>query len=125
MTKNEIANLADRIAGIMWWKSHEKSWEGAKRESMREDGTIDPASSAAIYLDEATAVAETLGPVLAGHALLLAAAKIASKWIADELKEIGGCDHAVGICCCDDVAMLENFDAVIAKVETVSKEAAL
>ena len=34
---------------------------------MREDGTLDPTSSAAIYLDEATAVAETLGPVLAGH----------------------------------------------------------
>lgn len=43
--------------------------------------------------------------------------KVAAKFYQDELKEIGGCDHPVNICCCDIVRELEDIQDAIAKAE--------
>ena len=48
---------------------------------------------------------------------LLEALKQAADWMEEELKNIGGCDHSVGICCCGDYSMLESFRELIAKAE--------
>jgi hypothetical protein len=34
----------------------------------------------------------------------------ARMWIADQIKESGGCDHSVGICVCADVGFLNEID---------------
>jgi hypothetical protein len=40
--------------------------------------------------------------------------KKARSWIAEQIKEMGDCDHSVGICMCADLALLEKIDAAIA-----------
>ena len=48
---------------------------------------------------------------------LLRHLKVAALFYRDELKEIGGCDHSVNICCCDIIAELEDIQGTIAKAE--------
>jgi len=38
-------------------------------------------------------------------------------WIAEELKELGGCDHSVGICACADERLLEELRAALTPKE--------
>ena len=48
---------------------------------------------------------------------MLAALKLAETHIAQELKDLGECDHAVNICYCGLAADLEVIRGVIAKAE--------
>lgn len=43
--------------------------------------------------------------------------KVAALFYKNELKDIGGCDHDVNICCCEIIAELEDIESVIDRAE--------
>ena|SRR5690242_12179092 len=48
---------------------------------------------------------------------LLAALKAVTDDAEQAIKDIGGCDHSVGICCCDIIGNVEHARTAIAKAE--------
>ena len=55
--------------------------------------------------------------IMALSPALLANLKVATQDLKKYLEDIGGCDHSVGICCCDISRNLESALAVIAEAE--------
>lgn len=37
----------------------------------------------------------------------------AANLLRDYIKEIGGCDHRVGICCCADIIIIEKLEYLV------------
>lgn len=52
--------------------------------------------------------------LIAAAPALYAAALAALPTILTYIEEVGGCDHSVGICCCDMVAECEQLEAALA-----------
>lgn len=42
--------------------------------------------------------------------------------IAQLIDDIGGCDHQVGICCCDQYRLLDWIDRTLAEANTTQEE---
>jgi len=53
------------------------------------------------------------------HKELLAALEKCRTELENEIKEIGGCDHSVGMCCCPMRYALDDADAAIAKAKEI------
>ena len=55
-----------------------------------------------------------------GALALVAAVRLlptAVKFYREEMEYIGGCDHAVGICCCSDIADADAIDEALHAIE--------
>ncbi len=55
--------------------------------------------------------------LIAAAPKLLGTAKAALVDLKENLEAIGGCDHSVGICCCEIVRNLEDLQDAIAEAE--------
>lgn len=35
---------------------------------------------------------------------------------AETIKDLGGCDHSVGICCCEDIRLVDETNALLKRI---------
>lgn len=49
----------------------------------------------------------TLPPAVGTTVVEVQLLRKVATWMMEQLMELGGCDHPVGICCCEDYRLLE------------------